>query len=542
MPIGRGHGEIVAHRSQVTAYSHLFYLLAVAIVHYGIDELLLTPTNPVGFKGTVMSSFWSTLSRAEGESQSQIIGKSRVSRSPLRCEDFLQFLAIAFNGGHSQHIGLHPVLINSSPTFSDINMGGVSFDIRKARASSFPYGLDDATFVDREFVVVKQPRLDQTRQISQPALDEIAAELQILRHPSIKQHANLLDLLRIVYYNTVDDNDKPYILPAIVVGCAELGDLRSYMAVGYGRSIQDKFEICQDIARGLDQLHHCGIVHCDIKDTNMLVCTDKQKKLVVKISDFGFAISTEDEEPRLIGYTPFWEAPEVHQPLCRSLLPQLDIYSYGILTFTVLRNGALYYDLHEISRQPEQIMKMKVTDLLPILFQMNILNYLKDERCMLLIFCKIIVYALRADPKQRFASMENILQLLKKCDPSDLDEELHVGESLYTYFRFRTTYYAETRSQLINDFMKLSQEYETAQGLDSPLNNALMEFRYKRYLAEIQMFMSKPGPSDVDWYRCCPGMTFMLTRSTLGVLPEKETAGNRSTVKRCENVHPEIKC
>lgn len=256
-------------------------------------------------------------------SQRRLVGKDSLPSRRLRCRDFLHFLAIALDGEYSHSVGLHPVLMNASPTFSDVSMDGKSFDVRKVPTTSFPHGLGDATFENRKFVIVKQPKADQSQAERKMSLDEIAVELQILRLPRVKQHPNLLDLLGIVYYNTADDNDRPCVVPGIVVECAELGDLRSFLAMGYGRSLQDKFEICRDVARGLDQLHRCGIVHCDVKDSNMLVCADKTRKFVVKVSDFGFAISTEDQELQLAGFTPFWKLQKFMElfaaPFSRSL-------------------------------------------------------------------------------------------------------------------------------------------------------------------------------------------------------------------------------
>lgn len=176
---------------------------------------------------------------------------------------------------------------------------------------------------------------------------------------------------------------------------------------------------------------------------------------------------------------------------------------------------------------------MKTSDLLPVLFQLNLLFNLKNERCMLLIFCKMIAYALRADPKKRFASMEDVLELLKWCDPSDLDENIHVGEPLLRTFQFPTTYYAEAKSRHINGFETLVQSFELALGFDSPLTSALREARRERYLAEIDMFMSKPGPLDIDTYLHCPGMELMLLRTRLLALSPAGTASTRSALKRC---------
>ena len=418
---------------------------------------------------------------------------------------------------------MHPVVTNTSPNFSDASMGGLSFDVRKVRVESFPHGLDDESLGQRTFVVVKQPRLAQDRPIQSNALDEIATELQILRHTRQISDSNILELVGIVYHDANVDGEYPYIFPALVVEYAELGNLRSFLAKGFGRSLQEKFEICRDIARGLDHLHRCGIVHCDVKDTNMLVCASKEKDFVVKVSDFGFAISLLSNSPQVVGYTPYWEAPELHEPLQRTRLCQLDIYSYGLLLYTVMKNGALFYDATETENRASDILKMKSSNFLQATTRMNLLLHMKNERFMLFIICKILFYCLQADAGNRFRSMQDLLELLRWCDPSDLRREDHTDEVFYQLQTLKVgdymrSYYPETRDRVLNSFNQHIQSFQAAIE-DSPLGNALKSLYQERIKVELDMFLSKPTTSDHETFQCCLGMTLMLYRSMLGLMP-----------------------
>ena len=474
-----------------------------------------------------MSSFWADL-RTPSQPSHESPEESNVTARPSRCSSFLEFLAISFGEAKYRKIDLHPVLTNSAPTFSDVSMGGISFDVRKVRASSFPRGLNDAAFEKREFVVVKQPRLNQ---VQSNALEEIATELQILRHPSLMQHANIIDFVGIVYHDANDDPENPQILPALVVEYAEFGHLRSYLAEGFGRTVQEKFDICQDVARGLDHLHNCGIVHCDVKDTNMLVCLDAStKKIVVKISDFGFAISLLDERPRLIGYTPYWEAPEIHEPLQRARLCQMDVYSYGLLFYTVMKDGALFYGTGQAEIPVETILKMKTSNFLPDLLQMNLLVHMKQERCMLLLFCKILVLCLQADIDKRFPSMNGVLELLKWCNPSDLSLEDHANEASYQMCNVPVNYYPDTKNRVLNLSKGLIDSYLTAVGTGPDLEPVLRKLFEERINVEIEMFIEKPKETDTERYWCCPVMQLMLVRSLSRVLLSKERTDEQKHV------------
>src|ERR1700760_1350225 len=129
-----------------------------------------------------MPSFWTETATA-------------ATQKPERCPDLIGFLAVCFD--KDIQLSLGPVLTTLSPDFDDTSMGGTSFEVRKVRTTSFPHGLNDALFQNRQFVAVKHPRIepDDIRQdgvLSAGLLSDIATELQILPHPFLQQHENIV--------------------------------------------------------------------------------------------------------------------------------------------------------------------------------------------------------------------------------------------------------------------------------------------------------------------------------------------------------------
>lgn len=84
--------------------------------------------------------------------------------------------------------------------------------------------------------------------------------------------------------------------------------------------------------RALKFLHEHGIVHGDIKPSNMLV--DRRKRL--KLGDFGLARRVSDEEGSLIKGTTKYMAPEVVSDEFGDVGPASDLYSLGFAAYELM--------------------------------------------------------------------------------------------------------------------------------------------------------------------------------------------------------------
>ena len=89
----------------------------------------------------------------------------------------------------------------------------------------------------------------------------LISEVAILSLPRIRGHANVNGLEGICWELPVRDPDMgPAVRPVLVSSKADFGDLRRFLKseAGMNFSLRQKLDICLDIARAVDELHHCG--------------------------------------------------------------------------------------------------------------------------------------------------------------------------------------------------------------------------------------------------------------------------------------------
>ncbi|KAM0213045.1 hypothetical protein ACHAQD_009487 [Fusarium lateritium] len=326
------------------------------------------------------------------------------------CPHFAGFMAVCFAEGQND-LGLHPVITNTTPNFQDVSLGGGSFDVRKVEVSSFPTGLSTDIFTNRKYVAVKHPRVQDDNSVS---FGDISLELQILRHPLLKKHENIVDLLAVMYHDTGNEQGIR-VLPALVLEYAEYGSLKAFQEAGYARSVEERLRIALDTARGLEALHDSGIVHGDIKPSNLLVFKHPTRSYIVKLSDFGFAMPMEGGQ--LIGSTEVYSAPEADGASGPSqYLRQQDIYSFGLTLWTIFSDGIPYYSSLPDGERIENLRKIKKSNLLPSLAAFNVLYRLRNESYPLMTLVKVIIYSTQLQPEKRFSRMSKIIEHLQMTE------------------------------------------------------------------------------------------------------------------------------
>nr|OQO21795.1 hypothetical protein B0A51_10706 [Rachicladosporium sp. CCFEE 5018] len=370
----------------------------------------------------------------------------------------------------------------------------------------------------RDFIIVKQPRPDEDGLVATDGLDSIAVELQILSHIKIQQHDNIIRLLGVLHHNLGDD-ESPHILPALVLEYAEFGDLQSFQARGMGNDIQSKYDMCKDAAMGLRCLHENGVIHGDVKGANMLVCKHASRPFIVKLSDFGFAIaSNADGTPYLTGYTPEFAAPEIDFPLERTLLQQLDIYSYGIFLHAVLKGGRSFQEsfAHEPGSE-ERLQRYKTMNMLPDLLQLNLLASMGQVKCLLFFFCKILAYCTQVDPLQRFGGVDDILAMLRWANPRDLDLVANQEAELYQVVRLPASFMEISQRRVTDSFEACLVQATHLQR--SPMKELLDHLYRDRFIEERDMLQSRPRTASDTHYDVCKGIQLCLWRFGIALAP-----------------------
>jgi len=180
-----------------------------------------------------------------------------------------------------------------------------------------------------------EPAMSQDRR----ALQSVLTEFHALLHPPLLAHPNIIDFLGLAWGS--NSAEPLHRLPVLVVEYGDLGTLADVQLRGSPPlSNALKRDVCLGIARGLDALHRHGIIHGDVKPENIIMCSHREKILVPKLADFGFAVieSTESSEV-LIGGTRTWRAPESFSPIPVAKLKLTDVYSFGLVAWSIAIDG-----------------------------------------------------------------------------------------------------------------------------------------------------------------------------------------------------------
>lgn len=141
--------------------------------------------------------------------------------------------------------------------------------------------------------------------------------------------------------------------------------------------------IIKQVINGLGYIHSRGIVHHDIKPSNVFICEEYDGSLTVQLGDFGLACpenQRQGQHANLGGYgfgTPLYAAPEQLNGQCDK---KSDIYSLGVILVELLVKCVTEMERHDL------IEKIKVG------------KYPKDLDCN---FCELIKQLLSHLPRKR---------------------------------------------------------------------------------------------------------------------------------------------
>lgn len=230
-------------------------------------------------------------------------------------------------------------------------------------------------------------------------LIEEARLIATWRHENIAQVYYAGDQDGLYYYvmEFVDGQDLAQILAVL-------------MAAGERMPYQEVLRIGRSVAKALDYAHQKGVVHRDVKPSNVLVAKDGR----VVLSDFGLALDLQRGSQGQAFGTPHYIAPEQARR-SSDAVPQSDLYSLGVMLFEML-TGTVPFD----DPSPATVALQHLSAPIPPPTSLNpALPRAVDA---------VLERALSKDPADRYASGEALLDALEAAlaaGPTDM-----VGEAL----------------------------------------------------------------------------------------------------------------
>lgn len=187
----------------------------------------------------------------------------------------------------------------------------------------------------------------------------LAIATDTLSRQRFEREARLIAKLEHPHLLPVYDYNGSHIPPYIVMRYLEGGTLKDVITGRGALPLSDIAHLTHQVASALDYAHRQGVIHRDIKPTNILIDQDGNAFLM----DFGIARMTERSEGLTqTGFavgTPSYMSPEqgMGEP---NITSQADIYSLGVMVFQ-MASGQLPYT----AETPMAIVLRHINDVVP---------------------------------------------------------------------------------------------------------------------------------------------------------------------------------
>lgn len=203
-----------------------------------------------------------------------------------------------------------------------------------------------------------------------------------------------------------------HIVRVLDAGCLESGLPFLAMELLDGRDLRSVLQACGRMApavvvqyalqacSALSEVHELGLVHCDVKPSNLFLAAGRHASARIKLLDFGIARSRRDSDrghswsssDRAVG-SPLYSSPEQLQAAqldCRT-----DIWSLGLVLFEML-TGTCPFAAPSVARTQSRVLRESTPRLRELRPEL-------DPRLE-----SIVDTCLQKDRRRRFSSMEQL--------------------------------------------------------------------------------------------------------------------------------------
>lgn len=147
-------------------------------------------------------------------------------------------------------------------------------------------------------------------------------------------HPNILQI-----YSAGEEDGQVFFVMEYIRGRDLQQALEQYGRSGHIISLAEVVRIGRAVASALDYAHGRGVIHRDVKPSNIIVAEDGR----VVLADFGLALQTSTHTLGQVFGSPHYISPEQARSSA-SVVPQSDLYSFGVILYEMLCGSVPFDD------------------------------------------------------------------------------------------------------------------------------------------------------------------------------------------------------
>ena len=219
-----------------------------------------------------------------------------------------------------------------------------------------------------------------------------AKAIAALRHPNI-----------LTVYDYGEEEGTAYIVMEYIAG-GTLEDMASQAPIPWS----DAADLIIPVGHALTYAHSQGIVHCDVKPSNVLLAREDWPLL----ADFGLLRLRDQEmgKPGMMSGTPTYASPE--QIMGQEVGQRSDVYSLALILYQLLTGQLPFEDVSLSSTMLQRLLEYPTP---PSTYRPELDPRLEE----------ILLKALSREPEKRFQSMEAMVSALTELPEG---QRVHVAE------------------------------------------------------------------------------------------------------------------